>query len=459
MLQSYTYDANARLTQVLDGAGHILVKYTYDALGRVSMESFQNGTKTVYGFNANGNIASITNLAVNGTVSTSLTYTYNAQGNPLTGTNQAGSVTSYAYDPSGQLIQVTLPGGRTIKYKYDADGNRTSVVDSAGTESATYSANNLDQYTTVGSTTYTYGSDGNILTMTNGSGTTTYAYASDGQLASSTGPAGTFTYSYNAVGELNSYTVNGVRTNLLLNGAGNVVAAYDASGNLLANYQYGLGLVSQQGPAGLSSFYNFDLAGNTTAITNSTGTTSNTYTYLPFGEQLSASGSGSNIFTFDGSDGVMNLGDGLYQTQNRTYSAGLGRFMQPDPSDFGGQDLNLYRYVGNSPVATVDPTGLTGGEGAFDAALTAAEKVAAEKAERAALKRAAFLARPVAIFAENPLFRKAIPVVGTIIAITDIADATTLNNFVTIPGQNELLAAFRLGTRREGSCNSVKPTA
>jgi RHS repeat-associated protein len=166
-----------------------------------------------------------------------------------------------------------------------------------------------------------------------------------------------FTYSYNALNELDSYTINGVRTNLLLDGAGNVIAAFNASGNLIANYQYGLGLISQQAPGGSSSFYDFDLTGNTTAITNSAGVTVNTYSYLPFGEKLSSTGPTGNLFTYSGASGVLDVGDGFYQTENRTYSPNLGRFIQPDPSGFGGGDLNLYRYVANAPTIAVDPTG------------------------------------------------------------------------------------------------------
>ena len=114
------------MSEVLDGSGDVLVDYTYDDLDRVPWKD-SNGTKTVYSYDANGNVASITNLAVGGTVSSSLAYTYNRQGEPLTSTDQSGDVTSYAYDLSGELRKATLPGGRTIEYSYDADGNRTSV--------------------------------------------------------------------------------------------------------------------------------------------------------------------------------------------------------------------------------------------------------------------------------------------------------------------------------------------
>ncbi len=47
-------------------------------------------------------------------------------------------ITTYGYDALGQLTLVTLPGGRTVEYRYDAAGNRTAVIDSGVTTS--YSA-------------------------------------------------------------------------------------------------------------------------------------------------------------------------------------------------------------------------------------------------------------------------------------------------------------------------------
>ena len=44
------------------------------------------------------------------------------------------------------------------------------------------------------------------------------------------------------------------------------MAAYNGSGSLIANYTYGLGLVSQTGPSG-TGYYDFDASGNTVGIT------------------------------------------------------------------------------------------------------------------------------------------------------------------------------------------------
>jgi RHS repeat-associated protein len=49
---------------------------------------------------------------------------------------------------------------------------------------------------------------------------------------------------------------------------------------------------------------------------------------------------------------------GLQNNWNRWYDAESGRWPSEDPIGFGGQDPNLARYVGNSPVRYVDPSGL-----------------------------------------------------------------------------------------------------
>jgi RHS repeat-associated protein len=48
---------------------------------------------------------------------------------------------------------------------------------------------------------------------------------------------------------------------------------------------------------------------------------------------------------------------GLYYYRARYYDSSIGRFVSEDPIGFDGRDANLYRYVGNSPVNYIDPSG------------------------------------------------------------------------------------------------------
>jgi RHS repeat-associated protein len=49
---------------------------------------------------------------------------------------------------------------------------------------------------------------------------------------------------------------------------------------------------------------------------------------------------------------------GLHDYRARWYDAALGRFASEDPIGLAGGDVNLYRYVGNSPANGTDPSGL-----------------------------------------------------------------------------------------------------
>ena len=43
---------------------------------------------------------------------------------------------------------------------------------------------------------------------------------------------------------------------------------------------------------------------------------------------------------------------------SRPYNPESGRFLSEDPIGFSGRDENFYRYVFNSPINLIDPTGM-----------------------------------------------------------------------------------------------------
>ena len=205
-----------------------------------------------------------------GSVQSEYDYTYNDQGLPATETTPAGTFT-YGYDADGQLISVQLPGGRTITYQYDAAGNRVAVVDNGTTTQ--YATNSLESYTSSGNIAYTYDAAGNLISKTDSTGTTTFSYNALAELTQVDSPAsGVTTYQYDALGYLVSEDQNGQTTNLLIDptGIGDLVGQFTASGGVVAQYAYGLGLTSQVNAAGPSAYYSFDATGNTTQLTGPT---------------------------------------------------------------------------------------------------------------------------------------------------------------------------------------------
>ena len=132
-------------------------------------------------------------------------------------------------------------------------GNRTAVIDNGATTS--YTTNNDNEYTSVGGVTYGYDPDGDLTVTTGPGGDTTYTYDDEDRLIEIQTTTGTttdtWTYQYDALGNLASSTYNGVTTQYLVNplGLGNIVGEYDGSGNLIANFTYGLGLTSHGQPS------------------------------------------------------------------------------------------------------------------------------------------------------------------------------------------------------------------
>ncbi|MEO1227147.1 MAG: RHS repeat-associated core domain-containing protein, partial [Pseudomonadota bacterium] len=152
-----------------------------------------------------------------------------------------------------------------------------------------------------------------------------------------------------------SKTVNGTTTRFLLDGLLEI-AEYDGTGALLRRYVYGLGLapVAEVSAAGTRRFLHADAVGSVVAVTDAAGLVAERHGYGPYGEGASATGV---AFRFTGHR--YDPETGLYYMRARYYSASLGRFLSPDPIGYG-DGPNLYRYVGNSPVSFVDPTGLLG---------------------------------------------------------------------------------------------------
>ena len=377
---NYSYDSVGRLQQLTDLSGNLIVQYSYDNAGNLSQKNNGNGTFTLYTYDGNGDVQSITNYApstgassyvpANSAVNSFNTYTYDDLGNVLTDTSQDGQW-GYSYDADSELIQAVFtpnasdPGGltaQTLQYAYDAAGNRTSeTVNGVATS---YVVNKVNEYTSsttvgVGTTTYLYDADGNLISMAAPGGTTTYTFNKLDELTGVSGPGRTANFGYDPLGHLVSQTVNGVVTKFQIDpaGIGNVVATFGAAGALTAHYTYGLGLVSQSGPSG-TGYYDFDASANAIGISGSSGTYVNHYSYLPFGETTTVSAALPNPFTFVGQFGVMQIDSNLFYMRARDYVPGNGVFLSPDPLGLAGGQTNLNIYVGNDPIAYVDPTGL-----------------------------------------------------------------------------------------------------
>lgn len=357
----YSYDSLGRLSEVRDGGDALLVRYGYDRAGQLVSETRGNGSTTTYSYDVAGRTTSITHRDASSTVTGFFNYTYDAFSRVLSTVSEDGT-TTYSYDTDGQLVGVTLPGGRSITYAYDAEGNRTVTVDSA-TGSEIYATNLGDQYTTAGAATLTYDRAGRLIARTEDGVTTSYTYDAQGQLLTVASPGSLIAYDYDALGNRIGMTENGVRTDysvdpLGTDGLGARFGEYQGA-NTLANYAEGLGLASRAS-GGATQFYHFDITGNTSLVSGAGGAAVATYEYLPFGQIASQTGTAGQPFTFNGRFGITDEVGDLFYMRARVFDSDLGRFTSRDPIGYVAGDTNFYRYVANDPVNSVDPSGLIG---------------------------------------------------------------------------------------------------
>ena len=361
---NYKYDALGRLQKLTDGSGKLIVAYSYDPAGLLARKDLGNGTASTYEYDPAGNVIKLVNLAADGkTVNSEFDYTYNALGLVTTEQTSDGAW-AYSYDADGQLTHAVFTStnpnlpNQDLQYLYDAAGNRTQTIINGVTTA--YTANNMNEYTQVGSTAYTYDADANLASAATGGATTNYTFNDLNQLTGVSGAELSATYGYNPLGSRNSRTVAGVTTQFLIDPAGlsNEASEYTASGSLIAHFTDGMGLTSQVDASGNAAYYDLEANGDTVGLTGQTGAYVNSYFYLPFGETTTLSAALPNPFTYVGQFGVMNDGSGTQKMGLRQYDPTTGQFLSNDPTGLGGRDVNIRRYAGNAPTIQVDPSGL-----------------------------------------------------------------------------------------------------
>jgi RHS repeat-associated protein len=156
----YAYDGNGNLETVTDPNAHATT-YTYDADNERTKVKEANGTVTETGYDGAGQVTSQTDGNKHTTKYTrnaieqvteledplkhKTTKEYDAAGNLKTVTDPAKRTTTYKYDAAGRLTEISYSDGKThlVQYEYDADNNRTKMVDGTGT--TTYSYDQLDR--------------------------------------------------------------------------------------------------------------------------------------------------------------------------------------------------------------------------------------------------------------------------------------------------------------------------
>jgi RHS repeat-associated protein len=346
---TYTYDQANRLKELLEPGATTSVTFGYDNDNRRTTTTYPTSpTATVMttGYDDAGRLTSV-KATVGATTLGSFTYSYQKNGADTllrqSVTDPSGT-TSYTYDGLNRLTGATGPG-LTRTYGYDPNFNRTSKTENGSTTNYGYNAPN--QLTTVnGTNTYNYDPNGNL---TGGAGWSLLYNAKD-QTTSITKPGGSALTPLVYAGAVQTQRTQAAATSYINSALGVSSATSAGSTDSYTRDNRGT-LVSLRAASGNRYYYLFDGLGSVVGLVNSSGSKVNSYSYDPYGKQLSATEAVPNPWRFVG--GLFDTQTGLTKFGTRYYDPNLGRFTQRDPS---GQDFP-YAYAGCDPVNRIDPTG------------------------------------------------------------------------------------------------------
>lgn len=265
---AFGYDSLGNRLSVTNGlpAGENQSTLTYNADGTIATATDANGNLTSYGYDALGNLIAIANPGALGDES----FVYDGLSRLTQITDGKGQVTELSYDPIDRVTAIEHDDGSRIEYAYDANGNRTSRIEPAGTTTYTYDKlNRLTEEDHPGPppSTYTYDRADNLTSVRDAGGTTGYAYNAINRVETITMPAGQrigFGYDENGRRASTSYP-NGVTETQTHDASGRLAQIAGAKGlTPLTSFTYSYQGQSAGSDIDLRSSVT-DLAGNTTA--------------------------------------------------------------------------------------------------------------------------------------------------------------------------------------------------
>jgi RHS repeat-associated protein len=354
----YGYDANRQLTSVTPVTGSSLGAraFTYDDFGRMRTATDGRGITVTYSDDDNDRLLS----TVFSDATPTVTNTYTHTGLPATRVDGNGT-TTYGYDQLGRLISRanTFAGG-TILYGYDLSSNLTTVTDTRGTTTNAFDASGVP-------TQITYPRGGNIerlafATDDQGRRTDSWLRSNHNQ----TWWAAHTHQDYDTTGRVSrsigeTRTPQGVitvvfNTSYCFNAGSAAPTCSTAPGSDRSKLQW-----QRDNLTGQVTAYTYDEAGRLLTATQSGGTAPNTYTYTydSRGNRLTANVTGgtssSQSFTFNAANQVTSSGYTFDGTGNLTADpAGAytynGAEQMVHVANGNGDGDHTYKYAGTSQV-------------------------------------------------------------------------------------------------------------
>jgi RHS repeat-associated protein len=290
--------------------------------------------------------------------------------------NITGQTASYTYDGANRLTGVSVTAGadgdgnpvpaETYTYTYDTRGNRLTATGPDGTQTRTYNAGN--QTTTAG---FAYDGAGNLIEDPEAG---SLDYTAGDQLASRSINGASWTYQYAGLGnnELVTQTdPNGQDIYKYAYGRSNaqgkpiIESIYHAGSRAYLEHDANGTPLIMRGASGTldgQSMYIYDNLGSPLTMVTQNNTTTDAWTYDPYGVADLTEQSPAEAYTpFMYTGGLNDRVTGWTLNGARYYDAGEGRWTQMDTLDapLDPSNANRYAYAANNPVNFTDPTGLS----------------------------------------------------------------------------------------------------
>ncbi|MGO9272426.1 MAG: RHS repeat-associated core domain-containing protein [Terriglobia bacterium] len=325
-VSTFTYDPqnNQELTKVTDARGVVVAQNTYDSYGRLIQQvAADGGVRTfTYGLlNPIAVVSPVLNTVVTDPIKNQTNYRFGPTGFLTDATDPTGETKSLIRDQvhSGAIARYigraycngcgpSPARGDTLTYTYDSNGNVLTSTDALGNVTIFTYDPTFNKVTSITNplgkvTTFSYDSSGNLLARTDANGhTTSFGYNSFGQVTQITDPlAQKTTFSYDGFGNLISTTDPlGNTTAIVYDGLSRPIATADPLGRTSTTAYDALGrIVKQTNAQGKSTQFTYDAVGNLLSVTDANGN--------------------QTAFTYDGMNRLLTRIDPLGHTDTRAY--------------------------------------------------------------------------------------------------------------------------------------------